>query len=252
MKEKVATVSIIVLLTITIIANTGCFESQSPPPVLGDFAEDYLSGSKYTRLIIEVDYVEGHAPSSKAMETLKARINSYCDKENVLILEKRITTSKSSYSLEDIKDLEKEHRDYHKSGSDIIAYVLYLNGQYSENEDVLGIAYGASSMAIFNEKIHDLSIPFWATTLVDHGDYEKSVLVHEFGHLLAMVNIGYESDRNHEGSYRHHCVHDECVMYHSIETVSILTLLTQDNPQPPSDFYTDCQYDLGKLKSGDY
>jgi hypothetical protein len=251
MKRKATTVSIIVLLTITVIANTGCFESEEPP-VLGNYAKGYLQGSKYTRLIIEVDYVEGNAPSSKAMETLKARINSYCDKQDVLILEKRITTSKSSYSDEDIRNLEDEHRNYQKSGSDIVAYVLYLNGQYSENEDVLGIAYGASSVAIFKEKIDNLNIPFWATTLVDHGDYEKAVLVHEFGHLLAMVNIGYESDRNHEGNYKHHCKYEECVMYHAIETVSILTLLSQENPEPPSDFCIDCQYDLGKLKSGGY
>ena len=251
MNRKSTTVLIIVLLHILVISNSGCFESENPPQ-LGDYAKFYLQGSKYTRLIIEIDYVEGYAPSSLALDTLESRINSYCDKEEVLILQKRITTSKSSYSEDDIRNLEDEHRDYHWSGNDIVAYVLYLNGAYENNNDVLGIAYGASSIAIFKEKIDGIGIPFWARNLVDNTDYEKSVLMHEFGHLLALVNIGYESDRSHESSNKHHCVNDNCVMYHSIETVSIRNLITQDDPKPPSDFHIDCRDDLRGLKSGDY
>ncbi len=251
MNRKSKTVLIIILLHIIVISNAGCFESDNPP-VLGDYAKHYLQDSKYTRLIVEIDYVDGYAPSNVALDTLESRIKSYCDKEEVLILQKRFSTSKSSYSEDDIKNLEDEQRDYHNKGSDVVAYVLYLNGAYQKDDDVLGLAYGPSSIAIFKEKIDSINIPFWATSLVDHTDYEKSVLVHEFGHLLALVNIGYESEINHESSYTHHCVHDDCVMYHSVETVSIITLITQDEPIPPSDFCTDCRDDLSKLKSGVY
>ncbi len=251
MNRKSTALIVIVILNILVISNAGCFESDNPP-VLGDYAKHYLQDSKYTRLIIEIDYVDGYAPSSVALDTLESRINSYCDKQEVLILQKRFTTSKSSYSEDDIRNLEDEQRNYHKKGSDVVAYVLYLNGAYQKDDDVLGVAYGPSSVAIFKEKIDGISIPFWATSFVDHTDYEKSVLVHEFGHLLALVNIGYESQRNHESSYTHHCVHDDCVMYHSVETVSIITLITQEDPKPPSDFYIDCRDDLSRLKSGAY
>jgi len=251
MRSKSTTLIIIIILQILIISNAGCFESEESPG-LGDYAEDYLQGEKYTRLIIEIDYVDGYAPSNKALDTLENRINRYCDKQEVLILQKRFTSSKSTYSDDDIKDLEEEQRNYQKKGDDIVAYVLYLDGIYAKNDDVLGLAYGASSIAIFKEKIDSISIPFWATGLVDNTDYEKSVLVHEFGHLLALVNIGYESDRNHESSYRHHCRYDVCVMYHSVETVSIKSLITQEDPKPPSDFHTDCQYDLNQIKNGYY
>lgn len=251
MNRKSKTVLIIVILQIMVISNAGCFESDNPS-VLGDYAKHYLQNTKYTRLIIEIDYVDGYAPSSMALDTLESRINSYCDKQEVLILQKRFTTSKSSYSEDDIRNLEDEQRNYDKKDSDVVAYVLYLNGAFQKDDDVLGVAYGPSSIAIFKEKIDSISIPFWATNLVDQTDYEKSVLVHEFGHLLALVNIGYRSERNHESSYTHHCVHDECVMYHSVETVSIKTLITQEDPKPPSDFYIDCRDDLNKLKSDVY
>ncbi len=252
MSGKYRTLLFVVLLLTVTLANTGCFEHETPPPVLGDYAKHYLQGSKYTRLIIEIDYVDGYAPSPQAMDNLRNRINSYCDKQEVLILKKSFTTAQSTYSDEDIENLEEKHRDYRKSGKDIVAYILYLNGKYSKNENVLGVAYGASSIAIFKEKIDDISIPFWAVNLVDNTDYEKSVVVHEFGHLLALVSINYVSDRTHESANEHHCIHDECVMYYQIETVSISNLISQEDPEPPSDFYSDCKYDLNKIKSGEY
>lgn len=252
MKRKFATVLIIVLLITLAMANTGCVESEKKP-VLGDYAKSYLSGNKYTKLIIEIDYVEGYEISDKALNTLKSRINYYCDKpDGIFDIDDGITSSKTTYSDGDIRKMEEKHRDYHKSGNDIVLYVLYLNGEYAKDEDVLGLAYGASSMAIFKEKIDGISIPFWAQNQVDNEDYEKSVLVHEFGHVLALVNIGYESERDHEDVYKHHCIHDECVMYYSVESVSIINLITQDDPKPPSDFCGDCRHDLSKLKSGEY
>jgi hypothetical protein len=197
--------------------------------------------------------VEGHEPSSEALDTLKSRINFYCDKpQGILIFDDDITSSQTAYTDEDIKDLEDEYRAYENVDDDITVHILYLNGEYDEDSNVLGIAYDASSMVIFKEKIDGISIPIWASTQVDNTDYEKSVLVHEFGHLMALVNIGYESQRDHESTHKHHCIHDDCVMYYSVESVSIKNLITEDNPKPPSDFCNDCRHDLNKIKSGDY
>jgi hypothetical protein len=198
---------------------------------------------------VEIDYVEGFSPTPEVLDLLKSRINFYCDKDQILIFKDSIPKSKSSYSLDDIKNLEEQYRDYYRSKSDIVAYILYLNGAYSDNNDVLGIAYSPSSIAIFKEKIHGINIPLWATNLVDTVDYEKSVMIHEFGHLLAMVNIGYQSDRNHEDTQGSHCIYDHCVMYRSVETVSIGSLITQEDPKPPTDFDDDCRSDLANLKS---
>lgn len=242
----------IVIVLVMILSSSGCFDSEESAS-LGDYAKNYLKGDKYRRVIIEIDYAEGHGPSSQALETLRSRINQYCDKpDGDLVIKDDFTSTKSQYSDSDIRDLEKEQRNYHRTQSDIVIYALYLDGEYETDDNVLGIAYGPSSIAIFKEKIDDIPIPLWATNQVDSDDYEASVLVHEFGHLLALVNIGYESQRNHESAYSHHCKHDRCVMYHSIESVSIQNLITQEDPKPPSDFYTDCKDDLSKLKSDVY
>jgi hypothetical protein len=252
MRRKLTATLTTILIVLIILANSGCFDSDEEPEVLGDYAKYYLQGSKYTNIIIEIDYVEGYAPSSQALSCLRNTINQYCDKQSVQEEKNGFASSKSSYSDEDIRNLEDEHRDRQRNGDTIVIYILYLNGKYAKDEDVLGVAYGPSSIAIFKERIYEIEIPWWATSFIDHTDYEKSVVVHEFGHLLALVNIGYVSDRNHESSYDHHCIHEECVMYHSVETVSIIDLITREDPEPPYEFYTDCQHDLGKIKSGEY
>lgn len=249
MKRRIITLIAITILLFTVLASSGCFESQPPPKELGDFAKGFLQDTKYKRIIVEIDYVEGFPPTPEVLDLLKSRINFYCDKDQILIFKDSIPKPASSYSLNDIKKLEDENRDYHKSKSDIVAYVLYLNGAYSDNNDVLGVAYGPSSIAIFKEKIYNINIPIWATNLVGQVDYEKSVVIHEFGHLLALVNIGYQSDRNHEDTQGSHCIDDNCVMYRSVETVSIGSLITQEDPKPPTDFDDDCRSDLSNLKS---
>ncbi|UCE37804.1 MAG: hypothetical protein JSW00_00745 [Thermoplasmata archaeon] len=254
MKVKIQIVLVVILLQIIVMTNAGCFDSESKPAVLGDYAKHYLQDSKYPKLLIEIDYVQGNSPSNQAINILEDKINKHCDKQQILIDKDSFSSSKSTYSDEDIRELEDEHRDNFNGNEIIVAYILYVNGRYSENEDVLGIAYGPSSIVIFIEQINGINIPWWATTFIDHTDYEKSVLVHEFGHLLAMVNIGYQSERAHESAspYENHCIHEDCVMYHSIETVSIVNLISRDDPIPPYDFYHDCEDDLKKLKSGDY
>lgn len=250
-RELTATSAVILIISVC-LASSGCFESEEKPEVLGDYAKYYLQGSKYTNIIIEIDYVEGYAPSPQALSCLRNTINQFCDKQNVQEEKKGFSSSESSYSDEDIRNLEDEHRDRQKSGDSIVLYILYLNGKYSKDEDVLGVAYGPSSIVIFKERIYEIEIPWWAASFIDHTDYEKSVVVHEFGHLLALVNIGYISDRTHESSYEHHCIHEECVMYYAIETMSILDLISREDPEPPYEFCSDCQHDLGKIKSGEY
>jgi predicted Zn-dependent protease len=252
MRRKSKALLVLALFVVISVANSGCFET--PETIgLGDYAKHYLSDSKYDRIIIEIDYVEGYRPSASALDTLRNRMHFYCDKpEGILIFQEDITTSQSSYTDDDIRNLEDNHRDYGNTDSDIIMYVLYLDGEYDKDSNVLGIAYDAGSIVIFKEKIEGISIPLWATNQVDTTDYEKSVLVHEFGHLVALVNIGYKSERDHESPHRHHCTHKDCVMYYSVESVSISNLVTEDDPKPPTNYGSDCRHDLEKLKSGDY
>jgi predicted Zn-dependent protease len=252
MKRNYLVLTVLFMMLAASLASSGCMDSPSEPKVLGGNAKGYLQDKKYKRIVVEVDYVDGFPPTTSVTDTLKNRLNHYCDKDDILIFPENIPKAQSSYSLDDIKALEKEHRDYRTYKKDIVAYVLYLNGFYSEDSNVLGLAYSPTSIAIFKEKIDDIDIPQFAEYFIDSSDYEESVVIHEFGHLLALVNIGYESDRDHADSGGNHCKFDDCVMYYAIETVSIYDLITQEDPKPPSDFGEHCRHDLTNLKNDNF
>jgi predicted Zn-dependent protease len=253
MKRNYLVLTVLFMMLAASLASSGCMDSPSEPKVMGGNAKGYLQDKKYKRIVVEVDYVDGFHPDSGVLDTLKNRIGTYCDKDKTFIFkDDNFPKSRSSYSLEDIKELEKEYRDYYTMGKDIVAFVLYLNGVYSEDSNVLGLAYSPTSFAIFKEKINDIDIPPGVERFIDSSDYEESVVIHEFGHLLALVNIGYQSDRDHADPGGNHCKFDDCVMFYAIETVSIYDLVTHEDPKPPSDFGEHCRHDLANLKNDNF
>lgn len=122
-------------------------------------------------------------------------------------------------------------------------WLVFLNGSLAQNSDALGIAYSASAAAIFRDRIDAAT-----TAVLLASEIERSVLAHEVGHLLALVNVGYRSRIAHEDpAHPHHSNNDESVMYWAVEDVSIRNIL---GGGPPSDFDDADRADLEMLKRG--
>ena len=169
---------------------------------------------------------------------LKQRIQEVTDKSTITVSQSSFGSTDNSYTLEEILELENKQRTRFKNGNTFVVHILYLNGEYSDNDQTLGLAYSGTSFAIFKEKIEDA-----AFLLISSKDIEKSVIVHEFGHLLGLVNNGYQSPHDHEDSqHPHHSNNEESVMYWAIESQDIGN---QIDGEPPNDFDN---YDLDDLK----
>jgi hypothetical protein len=144
----------------------------------------------------------------------------------------------SAFSAEDLRGLENEHRDTVTDGDTASMYVLSLNGTLSDRQGIIGVAYGGSSFALFLEQNRGL----------DSAAVERAVLVHEAGHLLALVNVGYESPRDREDpDHPNHSSNADSVMHWAVESVSILDAL---GGGPPDDFDDDDRADLADIASG--
>ena len=233
----------LVIATILVLATPGCLDSLkdsvvSCDNVTGQCRYEILRASEYSTIHIEINYVTGNSPDSEALNLLKQRIKEVTDKSTVTISQSSFGSTDGSYTLEEILEIESNERTRFKSGNTFVIHILYLNGEYNDNDQTLGLAYSGTSFVMFKEKIEDA-----AFLLISSKDIEKSVIVHEFGHLLGLVNNGYQSPHDHEDpQHPHHSNNEESVMYWAIESQDIGN---QIDGEPPNNFDN---YDLDDLK----
>ena len=123
--------------------------------------------------------------------------------------------------MDDIKAIEKTNRSQFSDPGmkTLTAYFFVTDGEYSgstANSKVLGIAYSSSAMVLFEQSIRSftgsVSQPS-ATTL------ESTVMEHEFGHILGLVNNGTAMQTAHQDEPNgKHCNNTNCLMYYNVET----------------------------------
>lgn len=207
---------------------------------VGYSANQLLSSGSYKSLKIEVQYMTGYAPDAGALNHLQTILNTYLNKSSgITIVTKEISPSSSTaLSLDQIRTIEEQNRTVFTSGDQLGVYFLYTNGNYTD-DGVLGIAYRNTSMVLFGKKIHDNS---GAIGQASRTKLEATVLEHEFGHILGLVDIGSPMQTNHkDASHGNHCSNSNCLMYYAAETTDILGFLITGNI--PS-FDTNCANDL--------
>tara|TARA_R110000868_G_scaffold306734_1_gene568056 strand:+ start:88635 stop:89393 length:759 start_codon:yes stop_codon:yes gene_type:complete len=214
---------------------------------VGTSANDFLSSSSFTSLVIEVDYVIGYKPSQNALTNLKIFLESRLNKPGgiTITLDDEIPSlGKSSYSAQDAYNLEKEHRNRYSDGVELASYFIVLDGQF-EDENVLGFAYFNTSMALIGGTIEEhtggLGQPSKAVV-------ETAVLNHEFGHILGLVDNGSPAVQDHiDKEHGAHCDVESCLMYYAVRTSGFVANLMGGNvPELDEQCIQDLQANGGK------
>ena len=224
----------------------------------GEWKFYYLQSSEFDRLVVEIDWIKAEKANASAVTLLSLRAGKYLDKPDginiVFSNEIQQSETKFSYNTSEVERIETEHRDFKPDpvNNEISMYILYLNGWYRDGKgklmkEVLGMSYHASSISVFRDTIWNGEPDEQAWIK------EAAVLVHEMGHLLGLVNIGYTSATDHEHytllkqndtfirEYDNHCNDTQCAMYPNIERQSNGTYFT--------DFCENCSKDLAALKN---
>ncbi len=212
----------------------------------GSSANDFLSSDNYTTLTIEVDYVEGFQPTQEALNNLRNFLQTRLNKTNVSVsLDDEIPSpGNSPYSAQQAFDVEEEHRNTYTSGNSLAAYFIVLDGEF-EQQNVLGFAYFNTSMALLGGTIEENSGGF---NQPSRETVETTVLQHEFGHILGLVNNGTSMVQDHQDEQNGaHCDVDSCLMYFAVRTTDFTSNLMGGNvPELDAQCIEDLQANGGK------
>ncbi|MEE9593093.1 MAG: hypothetical protein V3W28_05890 [Thermoplasmata archaeon] len=208
----------------------------------GEQALELLQASPYPNLVLEVDHTPGDRPTAVALTVLEARLTTYTAKESIEIVFQAIAVNATEFTTLDLVELERANRDQATGGDTFALYILSISGELTDGGGrALGAAYSASSLAIFKDVIRTATIGLGPSV----ADVESSVLVHEIGHIMGLVNLVYTSDLPYEDSeHPFHSDNNTDVMFWAIESAPFA--------QAPNDFGFETRYDLQKLREGEY
>ncbi len=235
-----------------ILLGYGCSKSDNKPGgsysndrSAGASANDLLSGARYTSLKIEIQYMPGFQPDAAAINHLTGFLTARLNKPGgIQVVQKQIAAAGSVLSAQDVLNIEKQNRTVYTSGTQLGAYFLFTNGSYTQN-NVLGIAYRNTSMCLFGKTIHDNS---GGVGQASRTKLEATVLEHEFGHILGLVNIGSAMQTPHQDTpHGAHCNNEDCLMHYAAETTDALGfLLTGNIPSLDANCISDLKANGGK------
>jgi len=212
----------------------------------GDEALAYISADVFPSLLVEVDFVQGVAPDPDALARLRdglaRRLGKPAGVHVVIDSEIPRSYARGRWQAGDLLALESQFR--RNSTADranpyqAVIWIVYVPGRSEADEEgdsALGVAYGASAIAVFPESIE-------RTTAAEARDVvETLTLVHECGHLAGLVNNGIPMVRGHEdGASARHDARASCVMAHCVQGGPVARLLER----PPLDFCYACRLDL--------
>lgn len=244
---KQVTLVLIVLTTFICGCKKKTDQAASAP---GISPADYLSSATYSGLDIEILYDKGYPPSQETINNLKNFLTAHINKPaGITVYQKEIIgPSKNRMSLSDVQGVEKMNRTVISTNNSIGMCVYLTNAEYNEaagDFKTLGIQYGPTSLVLFGKPMRE------STGGIGQPSYpvlESSVALHEFGHILGLVNTGTKLTASHEdGSHAHHCTNKECLMYFAVETNDLVAnILGGKIPALDADCANDLKGNGGK------
>lgn len=209
-----------------------------------------------TDIQIEVDYMTGAAPYTNnttegdpIWDFFKNNVTAlFNNQKNISVPTslshmEEIPAQNKNYTLGDIVDLSKQYRNTPEhSGAQASLHILFLDGYLEEEgtaiKNVIGVSISNTTiLALFKPVITSGSF----STLLLRVFTEQSVLIHEFGHAIGLVNNGLPiTSAHHDSSHGAHCTNDTCVMYYLNEgSEELRDFLTSGNASIEKVIYGD-------------
>lgn len=226
---------------VPVVNPTNSYDNRS----VGLSANDFLSAQKYKVIKVEVCYAQKHKLPDSVVTRAMNFLSKYCNKPGGIFIQQReIRPQGGELYVNDLVTVEKVHRTvYERAGVDKVdtlgLFIFVSEADYYQ-KDVLGVAYRNTSLAIFDGLITGFSED---GNRPNRGALLSTVLEHELGHILGLVNIGSELQSNHQDeAHGKHCNNPECLMYYKYQITLVSDLMNSSSSVPVLD--ANCEADL--------
>ncbi|GLU43899.1 hypothetical protein [Allomuricauda sp. NBRC 101325] len=220
----------------------------------GASARDLLSNVDYDKILIEIDYVTGYAPTAEAIANFEEFLLARTNKQTIEFKYTSLPSpNKETLTLDEVVDLETANRDEYNDDSTLAVYIYFADSPADSDNDeeglvTLGAVYRNTSMVIYESTVRQMGNNSSAITV---ADVETATLLHEFGHLFGLVNLSTISVNDHEDpDAENHCSVEGCLMRAELQFGT--SLLKQMESRASKglvtipDFDAECLLDLQK------
>ncbi len=229
-------------------------DSGDPTPRALVLPDDYIRSEQASHLVFELDAVAGIAPRAAAKAYVVDRLGAVADKPGGITWTTDGTIPSRGadhvWTFEELKVLARETYDLAVPATTAKIHVLYLDGSYETNS-VLGVAWSNRHLVIFSKVLERACSQVLLSAQMCPAA-ESSVLLHEVGHVIGLVDAGVEMVTNHKDpDHGAHDSSDSCVMYWAYDGVGVLDVLAGrlTGASPELDFDAACRADLAALRN---
>ena len=218
-----------------------------PKGIPGSLALACLQDDQFTSMIVEIDHEPGYRPMSSSTDMMLDRLNQVCNKPGGITVEySEINFNHDGdWAADDVREQAWIHKSGDVMDSSVLRWqLMFPSGEYSE-DGVLGVAVDGSSIALFSDTIEEADGPFGRPSV---EDVENSVVVHEVGHLLGLVNLVYTSPADHEDpEHPGHSNNEDSVMYWAVNSADLSNIFFGSLP---NEFDQDDLNDMAGMADG--
>lgn len=167
----------------------------------------------------------GYEPDADAIDKLTILLQKTINKPNGITVTKRGIAASGSIimPLNTVVGLENLNRVSYTHGDVLNIHVLITNSYYID-QDILATSYWNTSICIFGKSVFEKS---GGAGQVSRSVLFATLLQHEFGHLLGLIDQGSPMRSDHRDvANGAHCNNTNCLMYYNVEQGLVNSLKT--------------------------
>ncbi len=185
---------------------------------------DFLTGSRFDRLIVEIDWYEGDPPTRETIDAIGSTLRAYAPDGYEVVVElddeiaaevwaedsRAAPTAFSAAHLDRVPDPTSRinalyvvfQPELPDGGPANMGFMANINGDW---ENAAGQMIHARQMPVI--VIGKRNVRKRAVAWLSEGEVERMVIVHEIGHFIGLV-----SNPSHMNRHGPHCTNPQCAM----------------------------------------